>query len=75
MNRPTLIVGVVGALLCFCATSVLAQVQTVVVDENGNGTAIGSPVTGTIAVEPVSGLSTLRYHLPFGVFGGDVLGV
>jgi hypothetical protein len=75
MNRLTLIVCIVAGLLCLCATSVLAQqLLTVVVDENGHGTEGGFPITGTIAVDPDSQLSTLRYRLGLGFPNhGDVL--
>jgi hypothetical protein len=41
--------------------------------KTARGTVNGSPITGTIAVEPFSGLSTLHYSLPFTFAGGDVL--
>ncbi len=53
------------------ADNALAQIN-VTFDEYGVGTFNNTPLPYGIAVEPLSGLSTLAYQLPFPVADGDL---
>jgi PEP-CTERM motif len=68
--KTTLLGGLLSAVML---TPVLGQ-PFIAVDEYGNmtiGGALAAP--GVIAVDPISGLPTLSYVLPFPVNPGDVL--
>src|SRR5438105_2370920 len=55
-------------------TASLAYAQPLVtVDEFGKGDFNGTPLPSGIAVEPLSGISTLFYRLPFAGSVGDVV--
>jgi hypothetical protein len=70
-----LFVVVAAGILAVSATSVFGQVgQIITLDEKGNGFITASqPFAYTNAVEPISGIATLRYDLPFKGTAGDVL--
>jgi len=72
----TRLFGVVAAgVLVVSTTSLFGQVnQLVTLDEMGNGYITPQlPFAWAIELEPNSGLSTLRYDLPFAGVAGDVL--
>jgi hypothetical protein len=66
---------VVFGLLTLVASNVSAQSLKATFDEWGNGTdGSGAPLTAYLsAVEPISGLSTLMYVLPWTVTPGDLI--
>jgi hypothetical protein len=72
-----LVKTIVGAALgawisAATVTSANAQ-QIITLDENGNGYITSSlPFAYSITTEPISGISTLRYNLPFAGVAGDV---
>ena len=69
--RVAVFMGVVAA----SATAALGQVgQMITLDESGNGYITPSqPFAFTSATEPISGITTLRYTLPFAGNAGDVV--
>src|SRR5438105_9105908 len=63
------------ALVAFsfiCVFTVPAFAVLITFDENGNGNADGTPLPFGVGVEPMSGLATLYYLLPFNVAPGDI---
>jgi len=64
-----------GFASAVAATTVLGQANPLItVDELGNMTINGTPgPPGVLAVEPISGLTTLCYQLPFPGIAGDLL--
>ena len=73
MNKHIKVVFTVGLTAAITATSALSQ-PLISVDEFGNGTIGGSPLTWqTSLVEPFSAMATLSYNLPFPGFRGDVV--
>lgn len=61
-------------ILAASATTVFGQAGLIFTfDENGNGNLNGQPIPFTVIVEPLSGIPTLRYSLPFLTAPGDVL--
>jgi hypothetical protein len=52
------------------ATSAFGQISF---DENGNGMGPAGPLPHAVAVDPISGIATLVYTLPFPVTSGDLL--
>jgi hypothetical protein len=69
-TKQIVIILVIG-LLTLVAGSVSAQ-QNVKIDEYGTGTLNGNPLPFGIVPDPISGLSTLMYQLPFPVRDGDL---
>jgi PEP-CTERM motif len=66
------VLAAIAAIFAASATSALAQ--SISVDEFGNGLFSGSgPLPASIAVDPISGIATLAYVLPFPVNPGDVV--
>jgi hypothetical protein len=64
----------VGLLTTMAATTAFSQNLLIRVDEFGLGTINGNPLPpGVVAVEPVSGMATLSYTLPFPAVPGDVM--
>jgi len=60
--------------LLAASTTVFGQFQIVNLDENGNGYITQSlPFAYGVAVEPISGVRTLWYQLPYAGVAGDVL--
>ena len=59
-------------LVSIIASSASAQNNVVQFDEYGNGTANGISLLPSIALDPVSGFSTLMYELPYRVMPGDL---
>jgi hypothetical protein len=58
----------IPAVIGFIATlslSVFAQTNLLTLDENGNGFINSTPLTYSVALDPNTGMSTLRYDLPF----------
>ncbi len=64
---------VVFGLLTLVAGSVSAQPYNVQIDEYGVGTSNGNPLPFGFATDPLSGLTTLMYQLPFNVTRGDLV--
>jgi hypothetical protein len=74
MQLPTrkILIALTGIVAAF-ATSVSAQINTISVDENGTFLINGAAAPpGVLAVEPISGILTLSYTLPFVANPGDV---
>ncbi|HWX19430.1 MAG TPA: hypothetical protein VN578_05940 [Candidatus Binatia bacterium] len=72
MTKSAKVLFAFGVASALCATTTLGQI-VFSFDENGKGSGPGGPLPSTIAVEPVSGMATLSYMLPFPVAPGDVL--
>jgi hypothetical protein len=53
-------------------TTVSAQNQLITVDETGKGNWNGIPLPASLQLEPMSGMTTLTYLLPFPGVPGDV---
>jgi PEP-CTERM motif len=74
-RNTTLAIAAILVIIAASATSAFAQ--SITVDEFGSGVFSlptgSSPLTGAIAVDPVSGVATMAYMLPFPVNPGDVL--
>lgn len=70
-----LLVVVASVVFAVSATSVFGQLgQLITLDEQGHGYITPSQqFTWTIAPEPISGIATLQYTLPFAGTAGDVL--
>jgi len=58
------ILAVIG-IITMSSLSVLAQTNHFSLDENGNGYLNGAPLTNSVALDPYTGVTTLRYDLPF----------
>lgn len=54
------------------ATAGSAQGASITVDELGNGSFNGAPLTSGLLTDPFSGMTTLAYQLPFPGVPGDV---
>src|SRR5947209_6787117 len=55
------------------AATAPAQLNTIInFDEFGNGDADGAPLPANSMFEPISGLTTLEYDLPFPGVAGDL---
>jgi len=73
MRKSTKILFAFGVASALCATTTFGQL-VFSFDENGNGTGPTSgPLPFAKAIDPVSGITTLSYTLPFPVAPGDVL--
>jgi hypothetical protein len=70
VKRNASLAAVVG-LMALSATQACASVITV--DEYGNGTIDSTPLPSQIFQEPISGIPTVQYTLPFPGVAGDVL--
>jgi len=69
--KNLLVSGFVSAI---AATAAFGQIVPVTFDENGNsGGAFGALPFSIVIPDPVNGIATLSYALPFGVVPGDVL--
>jgi len=76
MKTFKMICGVGASFLVLAAltNSAFGQLQVITLDENGLGYITPSlPFQYNVAPEPVSGLTTLVYTLPFAGVAGDVL--
>ena len=75
MARRNLLVAAWLVVCGFVSTTVFGQVyQVITLDENGDGYITPSqPFPYTVTNEPNSGISTLRYTLPFAGVAGDLL--
>jgi hypothetical protein len=62
----------VFGLLALVAGNAAAQFN-VQIDEYGTGTVNGNPLPFSVSLEPLSGMSTLMYQLPFPVVRGDLV--
>ncbi len=63
-----------AGIISVSAISVFGQGQIINLDEMGHGYITPSlPFTYSIVMEPISGITTLRYDLPFAGTAGDVL--
>jgi hypothetical protein len=73
MHKQLGILVLFGLLTTF-ASSRLAQGSNIQFDEWGNGTDNGTPLPPfSMATEPLSGMTTLVYQLPFSVRPGDLV--
>jgi hypothetical protein len=77
MRHRALVMGFLGMVLSAVAFSTHAHAQPIVltVDENGNGSFLGSGLVASLQPDPGPGgiPSVLTYNLPFSVIPGDVL--
>jgi hypothetical protein len=76
MKTNKTIFGIAASvILATSATSVSGQIYQVInLDENGDGYITPSePFPYTVATEPISGIATLEYTLPFAGVAGDLL--
>jgi hypothetical protein len=67
-----IIMATVTGMIAAATTSAFAQYKVVTFDENGNGNYNNLPLPFALAVEPISGQTTLMYTLPFVTIPGDV---
>ena len=76
MKKYIKVMLAVGVTAAIAATTAFSQNLLIRVDEFGLGTINGNPLPpGVVATEPVSGIATMSYTLPFfGVPGDVVLG-
>src|SRR5262245_49359393 len=65
------VLATIGIASLVTSTSVRGQLVTV--DEFGKGNFNGTGLPSAIAVEPISGIATLMYTLPFVGTPGDVV--
>src|SRR5438105_3347028 len=66
------VLAVIGIASAITGSSASAQLL-ITVDELGKGNFNGNPLISGIGVDPVSGISTLFYRLPFAGTPGDVV--
>jgi len=61
-------------ILTSVTASITASTQgaAITVDETGKGSIYGTPLLSSLQVEPLSGMTTLTYQLPFPGVPGDV---
>ncbi len=74
--KKTLVIGACIGMFAASATSMFGQVgQIININENGSAYITASQPFAYIAsaLEPISGMSTLEYTLPFAGVAGDVL--
>lgn len=73
--KKTLGIAACIGMLATSATSVFGAPGAIfTLDEMGNGySTSGAPLSFTLALDPLSGISTLQYTLPFAGLIGDVL--
>jgi len=60
-NRILVLIGIIAT----SSLSMFAQTNQFTMDENGNGTFNGTPLTYSVSLDPSTGMSTLSYDLPF----------
>jgi hypothetical protein len=70
MKKSIKVLFTIGAASALCATPALGQISF---DENGNGFYAGTVLPFAKTVDPISGIPTLTYTLPFPVAPGDLL--
>src|SRR5256885_11277424 len=71
LAKACLVFGFTSAV---AVTTAMGQVRPLItVDENGHGNITGTPLPFTVSTEPLSGIATLTYFLPFAGVAGDVL--
>jgi PEP-CTERM motif len=68
-----IVILVVFGMLTLVAGIVSAQPYNVQFDEYGVGTSNGNSLPYGMATDPISGLTTLMYQLPFNVTRGDLI--
>jgi hypothetical protein len=74
IKQTVKVIALIGISSTLAATSAFAQAGPVItVDELGKGTFNGNPLISGIGVDPMSGISTLFYRLPFAGTPGDVV--
>jgi hypothetical protein len=61
-----------GFTAAIASAPAFSQNLYIKIDEFGAGTVNGSTLPGSVATEPISGMSTMRYTLPFFGVSGDV---
>src|ERR1017187_9561575 len=72
--KTNLLASAVAVLMGVAVTTAFGQGggPLITVDESGNGTFSGTPLTSSMQADPFSGTVTLRYQLPFPGVPGDV---
>jgi hypothetical protein len=68
------LLALAGVTLALLISSRVASATTITYqfNETGNGLSGGAPLSGSPQVDPISGVTTLAYHIGFGLFNGDV---
>ena len=72
MKRLNKVIAVIGLSSTIAATAAFGQ-PLITVDELGNGNFNGAVLPRFLSTDPVSGIVTLTYQLPFPGVPGDVL--
>jgi hypothetical protein len=72
MSTSTKTLALLIVFFAGLSATTFAQNAAIIVDENGKGSFYGTPLASGLKLDPLSGMTTLAYQLPFPGVPGDV---